>query len=121
MDCQDWIPVVARRRPNKKDAVAKGQLSIQTRDSNINERIRLAKVDSLDLPLVKKRINPDSLKQLIQKRIELKLTQDKADNLCSFPPHTFKNIECNRLIPSEEQKRNIHRNLGLQIKIDTTQ
>jgi hypothetical protein len=46
----------------------------------------------------------------------MNLTQDKADTLCAFPRNTFKDIESNRHIPSEEQKRRIHRNLSVQLK-----
>jgi hypothetical protein len=52
----------------------------------------------------KKFIHTDSLQALIRKRIEMKLTQEKADILCVFPRNTFKNIESRRIIPSEEQK-----------------
>ena len=49
----------------------------------------------------------------------MKLTQEKADITCAFPRNTFKDIESNRLIPNEEQKRRIQQNLGIQLKIDT--
>lgn len=55
----------------------------------------------------KKFINTESLQILIRKRIEMKLTQEKSDILCSFPRNTFKNIESRRIIPSEEQKHTI--------------
>lgn len=119
MDCQDWTPVVSKRRATKKEAAAKGQLLIQPKDSGLSERVRLAKLDSSDYTPVKKRVNPESLQELIRKRIEMKLTQDKADALCLFPKHTFKNIESHRIIPTEEQKRAIRQNFNINIKIDT--
>lgn len=119
MDCQDWTPVVARRRYSKKDPKS-GQSIIQARDPEKNEKIRMAKLADLDAPTPVKRINPESLQSLIRKRIELKLSQEKADITCSFPRNTFKEIEARRLVPNEEQKRRIQQNLGIQLKIDTS-
>lgn len=117
MDNQDWIPVTIHRRASKN--VQTGQHSIQVRDPEKSEKIRLAKLAETDLPKPKKRINSESLQQLIRKRIELKLNQEKADALCSFPKHTFRDIEANRFMPNEEQKRRIQQNLGISLKIDT--
>jgi hypothetical protein len=117
MDGQDWIPVTVHRRPSKNSQ--NGQHSIQVRDPEKSEKIRLAKLAESDIPKPKKRINSESLQQLIRKRIELKLNQEKADALCAFPKHTFRDIEANRFIPNEEQKRRIQQNLGISLKIDT--
>jgi DNA-binding XRE family transcriptional regulator len=119
MDEQDWIPVTIRRRYSKKEQIQNGQTTIQNRDPAKNEKIRMAKLADADGPGPKKRVNSESLQQLIRKRIEMKLTQDKADNTCSFPRNTFKDIESNRLVPNEEQKRRIHQNIGIKLKIDT--
>jgi hypothetical protein len=118
MDCQDWIPVVSRRRYSKKDQIKNGQSTIQVRDPEKNEKIRMAKLAESDGPIPVKRISPESLQSLIRKRIELKFTQEKADVTCSFPRNTFKEIESNRLVPNEEQKRRIHQNFGIQLKIN---
>jgi len=114
MDCQDWIPVTSRRRPAKNS-----QAVIVPRDSEKAERARLAKLEESDTPLPKKRIAPETLQALIRKRIEMTLTQEKADNLCSFPRNTFKDIEANRLVPTEEQKRRIQQHFGIAVKINT--
>jgi hypothetical protein len=119
MDSQDWIPVTIHRRPSKNNHSGGGQSSIQVRDPEKSEKIRLAKLAESDVPKTKKSINPESLQGLIRKRIELKLNQEKADALCAFPKHTFKEIEANRFIPNEEQKRRIQQNLGISLKIDT--
>jgi hypothetical protein len=120
MDCQDWTPVISRRRYSKKDQIKNGHTSIQTRDPEKNEKIRMAKLADADGPGPIKRINPESLQSLIRKRIELKLSQEKADITCAFPRNTFKDIEAHRLVPSEEQKRRIQQNFGIQLKIDTS-
>jgi ribosome-binding protein aMBF1 (putative translation factor) len=119
MDCQDWIPVVARRRYSKKELSQSGQNTIQVRDPAKNEKIRMAKLAESDAPIPKKRVAPDTLQALIRKRIELKLSQEKADVTCSFPRNTFKEIEANRLIPNEDQKNRIQSNFGIQLKINT--
>jgi len=61
MDCQDWIPVVSRRRYTKQQAAAKGQTTIQARDPAKGERVRLAKLEESDAPPPKKRIASDTL------------------------------------------------------------
>lgn len=119
MDCQDWTTVTVRRRYSKKEAAQSGQGSIQVRDPAKNEKIRMAKLADADGPGPKKRVNHESLQALIRKRIELKLNQEKADITCAFPRNTFKDIESNRIIPNEEQKRRIQQNFGIQLKIDT--
>ncbi len=119
MEFQDWTTVTLKRRTTKKEQIRNGQTTIQARDTEKNEKIRMAKLDSAEGPIVKKRINPESLQTLIRKRIELKLNQEKADMLCAFPRHTFRDIESNRLMPSEEQKRRIQQQLCIQLRIDT--
>ena len=107
-----------RRRSSKKDPKTGGS-SIQTRDPEKNEKIRMAKLADAEGPGPVKRVNAESLQALIRKRIELKLSQEKADTTCAFPRNTFKEIEAHRLVPSEEQKRRIQQNFGIQLKIDT--
>ena len=119
MDCQDWTTVTVRRRYSKKDAIASGQGSIQHRDPTKSEKIRMAKLADTDRPLPKKRVNSESLQTLIRKRIEMKVTQEKADITCSFPRNTFRDIESNRFIPNEDQKQRILQNFSIQLKIVT--
>ena len=118
MDCQDWIPVTVRNRFSKKDPKF-GSGGIQARDPEKNEKIRMAKLAEADTSGPVKRVNAEALQSLIRKRIELKLSQEKADSTCAFPRNTFKEIEARRLVPNEEQKRRIQQNFGIQLKIDT--
>ena len=121
-DSQDWTVVQIKRRITKKEAVQKGMASLQQRDSERSEKIRLAKLDnSDDVSKPKKRINSESIQELIKKRIEMKLVQDKADALCAFPKHTFRDIEAYRLIPSSQHLSKIQSRLGVQLRIDTIQ
>lgn len=119
MNGQDWTPVTVRRRFFKKELSQNGKTSVQVRDPNKSEKIRIAKLENAEEPVPKKRVASDSLQGLIRKRIEMSLNQEKSDALCSFPRHTFKEIEANRLIPTEEQKKRIQQHFGIQLKIDT--
>lgn len=119
---QDWTVVQLKRKFTKKEAVQKGMTTIQHRDSDKYEKIRLAKLDnSEDTVKPKKRINAASIQELIKKRIEMKLTQDKADTLCAFPKYTFRDIEAYRLIPSPQHLSKIQSRLNVQLRIDTIQ
>ena len=69
---------------------------------------------------VKKRIRPESLQALIRTRIIMMLNQTKADQLCCFQPHTFRDIECNRCLPTEKQHSVIQKLLGVQLRIEST-
>lgn len=82
-------------------------------------RVRMTKLAEADCPGPKKCINSTSLQSLIRTRIEKKLSQEKADILCAFPRNTFKNIESNRMLPTEEQKRRIQQHFVIYLKIDT--
>lgn len=117
MECQDWTTVTIKRRITKKDAVAKGMGATVARDTERSERSRLAKLDTDDVIIPKKRVTPVSLQELIRARIERGVTQDKGDGMCSFPKHTIKEIEANRLIPTEEQKRRIQQMFGVSLKV----
>jgi hypothetical protein len=111
---QDWTTIVLKRRPTKKEIDANGQ-----KEAVHNERTRVAKLESGDNVVTKKMVQPESLQALIRKRIEMKLNQEKADQLCSFPRNTFKEIEANRAVPTQDQQSRIQRHFGIQIKIHT--
>lgn len=123
MEFQDWTPVVLKRRSTKKEAGAAQANSSgesQVKDSQRNEKARLAKMDMMDYSEApKKRIESESIQNLIRKRMELKLNQEKADQLCNFPKYTFKNIESNRILPTSQQQSLIQKHFGVQLKIIT--
>ena len=110
MENQEWIPVTTRRRTAKKDSSSPSLDSIpKPKDlSNDMEQIVAPKM----------RIQSEVLQQLIRKRIQMKVNQEKADALCAFPRNTFKNIESNRLIPNEAQKQRIQKVFDITLKID---
>ena len=91
MDTHGWIHVTKRRRTAKKDAAS-----------------RWDNTDEKDLTVVPSyRIHYESLQALIRKRIHMKINQDRADVLCCFPRYTFKNMESNRLLPTDHQLQRI--------------
>jgi hypothetical protein len=111
---QDWTTVVLKRRPTKRENEASGQ-----KEAVRNEAVRITKLETGENMVTKKMVQPESLQALIRKRIELKLNQERADQLCSFPRNTFKEIEANRAVPTQEQQSRIQRHFGIQIKIHT--
>jgi hypothetical protein len=104
MDNQGWIDVPTRRRTVKKE-----------QNSEFDSKTKLNKED---IPFVKKRIRSELLQQLIRKRIQLKVNQEKADTMCSFPRHTFKNIESNRFLPNDNQIQRIQRVFDVLLVLD---
>ena len=116
---QDWTPVVLRRRITAKEAEKNGGTVAHTRDAGSEERIRLAKLESSDdVTAPKKRVHPESIQALIRKRLELGLTQEQADQKCSFSKHTFKNLESHRALPTAAQQSVLQRSpFGIQLKI----
>ena len=122
MDHQDWTTVTLKRRSNTKEAHAKGNTVAEVRDSERNEKSRMAKLDMMDgTEIPRKRVQPESIQALIRKRIELGLTQEKADQKCSFPRHTFKSIESNHHLPSSAQQSAIQKHFSVQLKVETYQ
>jgi hypothetical protein len=120
MECQDWTTVTIKRRIPKREAIARGMATTVVRDSERSERVRLAKLDSDEVIIPKKRVTSMSLQELIRARIGLGVTQDRADGACSFPKHTFKELEANRLIPTEDQKRRIQQVFGVTLKVENS-
>ena len=107
----DWI-TVSHRSKNRSNTPN----TPNTKRSDLRNRI--FKLADADCPGPKKSINPTSLQSLIRTRIEKKLSQEKSDVLCAFPRNTFKNIESNRIIPTEEQKRRIQLHFDTYLKMD---
>jgi hypothetical protein len=110
MEHQDWTPVVVRAKRSSKTT------SPVNKDASTIERVRLAKLENNDGVMLKKTLDASCIQDLIRKRIEKGLTQDKADSLCAFPKHTFREIEAGRLVPLENQKSKIYREIGASLK-----
>jgi len=123
MEHQDWTTVVLKRRPTtaaRRDGAESGELVTGVRDADRNERSRAAKMDRMDYAEApKKQVASESLQALIRKRMELKLSQDKADQLCNFPRHTIKGIESRRILPTPAHQATLQKILGVQLKIVT--
>lgn len=118
MDHQDWTTVVIKRRVNTRSQQSSSGQSVEVRDTERNERTRMAKMAEMDYAEApKKQVASESLQELIRKRMELKINQDKADQLCHFPRHTFRSIESRRMLPTPSQQSAIQKHLGVQLKI----
>jgi ribosome-binding protein aMBF1 (putative translation factor) len=116
---QDWTTVTLRRRLSTKEAQSKGHAVTQQRDPEQQERARLSKLENTDeVSPPKKRVSPESIQALIRKRMELGLTQEKADHKCSFSRNTFKDLESHRSLPTTTQQSVLQRVFGVQLKIN---
>ena len=102
MEHQQWDPTVLR----KSDVTTPIQ-----RQNAVN------KLDGNDVVPVKKTIQQESIKELVAKRAERKLTQKQADAACAFPANTFRDIEAKHHVPTEKQQNVIQRILGVQLRI----
>jgi len=110
---QDWTPVVIKRTLTKKEMDEN-----RIRPTSSNESRRLYKLDSVEFTdIPKKHVDPSSIQELIQKRVALSLTQEKADQFCMFPRNTFREVEGKRLVPNEKQQSTLQRKMGVQMKI----
>lgn len=125
MEHQDWTTVVLKRRLTKggpgTGSVGLTGGPVEMRDVDRNERSRASKIDRMDYSEApKKQVAAESLQELIRKRMELKINQDKADQLCHFPRHTVKGIESRRILPTSAQQSILQKALGVQLKIVST-
>lgn len=109
MDYQDWKPVVLKKE---------NDLSKKSHNTPVNNKMaKLDANDNLDGSSSKKKLDPESVKELTAKRIEMKLTQEKADKLCAFSRNTFKDLESKKTVPTQTQQSIIQKKLGVQLKI----
>jgi hypothetical protein len=115
MAFQDWNQVVLKKN-NKTEEEKKNN---NNKVFLFNEAQRLAKLDAGLPESNRKRIQSDSLQELIRRRIELKLTQEKADNKCAFPRHTFRDLEGKKVVPTQHQQSSIQKQFGIQLRIES--
>ena len=87
----EWIPVLSHKRPSAKR--------------------------THDLFSARQRVSPQSIQQLIRARMERLMNQDAADELCHFPRHTIREIECHRILPSVYQMSILQRVFGVTFQI----
>jgi len=99
LDSHDWTTVVIRRRAGGKETEERARW-IQEQETS-----------------PKRRIQPECIQTLIKRRMALGLTQERADQFCSFPKHTFKEIESHLSLPTPAQQTMILRQLGVALLI----
>jgi hypothetical protein len=104
---QDWTVVSFKRHSSKKKQMA--LLHARSYTLKLEPEIQ-------NKPM--SRIQADSLQDLIRTRIKLSLNQENADQVCSFPLGTFKDIECNRYVPNEKEIDRIQLCIDVQLKIE---
>lgn len=120
MEHQDWTTVILKRRATKREEANSKSANTEVREPDRNERYRLAKIADTDYTEApKKQVTSESLQDLIRKRMELKLSQEKADQLCNFQRYTIKAIESRRILPTSSQQSAIQKHFNVQLKIVT--
>ena len=118
MEHQEWTIVTIKRTLKKNHSHTRPYTYTQSPSYPYSYSHTQSQSNDESLEYIpKKSVSTESLQELIRKRIELKLNQEKADQLCAFPINTFKNIESKRLIPAEKHQQSIQKNLGVQIRI----
>lgn len=99
-----WEPVILKRRAPAPKQVSVAPAVARERKIDNNEKIVVKKVDS------------ETLRALIKARIDKKLKQDNADNLCGFKVHTFRELEAGRHLPTNRELATIQRAFGIALK-----
>jgi len=107
---QDWTPVVLKKR-----STTAPKLATRTQGASMASAIE-RRIDNNET-IIRKKIDPISIKELIQIRITKKLKQENADHLCGFPTHTFRNIEAGRHIPGTKEISIIQKFFGIGLRI----
>ena len=92
MDCQDWSPVVVKRRVAHTPRPASTPGSAAAR-----------KLEDDDLPKPTRSLSTTSRQQIIEKRIAFGWNQAQLNTQCAFPPHTIRDIESGKLCPTPTQ------------------
>ena len=107
MDCQNWEAVTVRRRSTAAShpAAAAGTRALRA-------------VESEEYTLPSKALSAESRAEIIRLRTSRipKLTQVELNTLCSFPPHTIRDIESGRVCPSPTQLNVLNRVLRTALK-----
>jgi hypothetical protein len=124
MDTESWTNVTYNKRNQTKKSNTRLNstfpYSSHHRYPEKFENTSFTKNNNYTTKTYKQYITSDTLQTLIRRRIELKISQDLADKMCLFPLNTFKEIECNRLIPSEQQLDIINQVFLVKLIIDVS-
>jgi ribosome-binding protein aMBF1 (putative translation factor) len=109
---QDWQTVTVRGRRNKpasEGAGGKQQSAAQ---------VQQHRADHEDLPVSSRFLSSETRQQIIAKRVEQKWSQVDLDKQCNFPPHTMREIESGRAVPSPTQLNVLNRVLKVALKFE---
>lgn len=109
---QDWqtVTVRGRRKPaTNGDGAPKQQSAAQAQQH---------RADREDLPVSSRFLSSETRQQIIAKRVEQKWSQVDLDKQCNFPPHTMRDIESGRAVPSPTQLNVLNRVLKVALKFE---
>lgn len=109
MSIQDWDPVVIRKTSTS--------VKVPVISAKDQESRRLAKIDNAEAPKAPKYLSPESCQMLIAKRLELKKKQNELDMMCSFPPHTIRDLEARKRAPTTKELNTLNRVLKVGLSL----
>jgi ribosome-binding protein aMBF1 (putative translation factor) len=116
MDGQDWNDLTIRRtrRP------AGGAGSSGSTHRSITQEARIAReLDNDDIPRVHvKRLSSESRQQIVAARSAKSWDQARLNTMCSFPPHTIREIEAGRAHPTPTQLSVLNRVLQINLRYE---
>jgi ribosome-binding protein aMBF1 (putative translation factor) len=118
MDHQDWNTVTVRntRRPA---GGAGASASGGPRRAVTNEARIARELDGDDMPRVHvKRLSAESRQQIVAARVAKSWDQGRLNTMCSFPPHTIREIEAGRAHPSPGQLNVLNRVLQIALRYE---
>ena len=102
---QDWEPLtITSAKAQQQKAVA-----LASRPKVSQQAAQARKLDSADVPVRTKVLEPASRQAIVAFRVAQKKTQAEMNAMCSFPPNTIRDIEAGKLTPSAGQLNTLNR------------
>ena len=112
MDCQDWETIKIRSTAKK---------TVPSRPAHAAGTKAMRAVEDDDAPPKAARaLSAASRAEIVRLRTtqEPKKTQTELNTACSFPPHTIRDIEAARLVPTPTQLNVLNRVLKTNLKYE---
>lgn len=104
---QDWTTVVLKKKSTAPTNVPKFTPTA----------IALRKVEESETFVKAKQLTSESKQQIVNYRIEHKLSQSDLDNRCSFPRNTIQHIESSKRPPSNSELQKLNQLLKVALKL----
>lgn len=118
MDHQDWTTITVRNTRRPAGGAGTGAPGAPRR--TVTNEARIAReLDGDDMPRVHvKRLSAESRQQIVAARVAKSWDQARLNTMCSFPPHTIREIEAGRFHPSPGQLNVLNRVLQIALRYE---